>query len=99
MTHALQVYLEDADFRALQSWAAERGWTLSQAVRTALKALTRSPRGEDPLLAGSGMIEGLPYDLSARFDDYLASTFVAEPITPYGPKRRRKPRSGKAVHR
>lgn len=32
----------------------------------------------DPLLAASGMIAGLPADLSERFDDYLALTFVAE---------------------
>lgn len=92
MSRALQVYLEDPEFEALRAWSAQRGWTLSQTVRMALKALTRPPKDADPLLAASGMIEGLPADLSQRFDDYLGLTFVAEP-----PKRRR--RAGKTVRR
>lgn len=93
MAHPLQVYLDDAEFRALDTWAKARGWSLSQAVRTAVKALTRTPEVEDPLLAASGMIEGLPADFSQRFDTYLNLTFMAaEPHAPYGspqPKRRR----------
>ena len=89
MSRALQVYLEDAEFQNLQAWAEERGWTLSQAVRVALKALTR-PAGEDPLLAGSGMIEGLPTDLSARFDEQLNATYVAEPRAPYVATKRKR---------
>lgn len=92
MSRALQVYLEDTEFQLLQQWAEERGWTLSQAVRVALKALTR-PAGEDPLLSASGMIEGLPADLSARFDEQLLSTYVAEPRASYvATKRKRTPR-------
>lgn len=99
MSRALQVYLEDSDFHALEAFADERGWSLSQAVRVALRALTRaSGRPEDPLLAASGMIDGLPADLSQKFDQYLASTYVAEPTQPYGPKKR-TPRSRKAVRR
>lgn len=91
MTRALQVYLDEADFASLEQFARERGWTLSQAVRIALKALTRPTTEEDPLLAASGMIEGLPKDLSERFDEQLATTYVAEPPHPYalGPRKRR----------
>lgn len=95
MPRALQVYLADPEFEALRAWADSRGWTLSQAVRAALKALTRSSEPEDPLLGASGMVEGLPADLSQRFDDYLGLTFVAEPPVRYGaqpPKRGRRAR-------
>lgn len=100
MSRALQVYLEDPEFEALRAWADERGWTLSQAVRLALKALTLPRQESDPLLASSGMIEGLPADLSQRFDDYLTHTFVAEPPSRYGvaPKKRVR-RAGKPVRR
>ena len=82
------------------SWADERGWTLSQAVRVAVKALTRPREEPDPLLAASGMISGLPADLSERFDDYLGLTFVAEPPSRYGvePKKRGR-RASKPVRR
>lgn len=73
----LQVYLDDADARALTEWAGRRGWTKSQAVRAAIRAVTRAERRDDPLLAASGMIEGLPADLSERFDAYLEETYVA----------------------
>jgi hypothetical protein len=98
MKHALQVYLDDADFRALSQWTRERGWTMSQAVRIALKALTGPRDAIDPLLAASGMIDGLPEDLSRRVDEQLQSTFVAERPAPYGrtPARRR---SRKTVRR
>ncbi|MEW5737609.1 MAG: hypothetical protein AB1938_01720 [Myxococcota bacterium] len=76
MTHALQVYLDESDYRALRDWAEARGWTLSQAARAALRAMTR-PGEKDPLLAASGMIDGLPTDLSERVDEYLRRTFVA----------------------
>ncbi|MBX7116850.1 MAG: hypothetical protein K1X64_21165 [Myxococcaceae bacterium] len=93
MSRPLQVYLDDAEFSALDTWANARGWSLSQAVRVALKALIRSGQQEDPLLAASGMIEGLPEDLSQRFDAYLMNTYVAEPPRAYRhakPKRRAK---------
>jgi len=38
-----------------------------------LEALSRS-RQDDPLLAASGMIDGLPTDLSERVDEYLLLT-------------------------
>jgi len=47
MTKPLQIYLEDADFDRLEKWASERGWSKSQVVRLALRALTRIPE-EDP---------------------------------------------------
>jgi hypothetical protein len=98
MTHPLQVYLDDADFRALEAWAEARGWTLSQAVRAALKALTRPAQAEDPLLAASGMVDGLPSYLSERFDENLNLTFVAEPPIRYGHEKRPR-RAAKTVRR
>ena len=95
MSRPLQVYLDDADLKSLTRWARERKWTKSQAVRAAIRALTREDEGE-PLLRASGMIDGLPADLSARFDRYLEDTFVAEPSAPYRAQRRR---STKAVRR
>jgi hypothetical protein len=87
MTRPLQIYLDEHEFRVLDAWARERGWTKSQAVRTAIRALTRA-RDEDPLLRACGMIEGLPENLSQRIDDYLEESFVAEKaVTTY-----RKPR-------
>lgn len=77
MTRPLQIYMDDHEFQVLDAWARERGWTKSQAVRAAIRALTRA-RDEDSLLRACGMIEGLPEDLSERIDDYLKETFVAE---------------------
>jgi hypothetical protein len=82
----LQVYLDEGEFERLERWAKRRRWTLSQAVRAAVRALTRE-RGEDPLLAMSGMIDGLPVDGAERFDHYLDATYVAEPRPPYGKRR------------
>jgi hypothetical protein len=75
MDKPLQVILEDRDYRELSDWAKERGWTKSQAVRVAIRALTRT-RESKSLLAASGFIDGLPRDLSARFDRYLKDTYV-----------------------
>jgi hypothetical protein len=91
MARPLQIYLDDRDLDGLDAWARARGWTKSQAVRVAIRALTR-PRGEDPLLELSGDIDGLPPDLSASFDRYIQETYVAEPRAPYT-ARRRRPRS------
>jgi len=88
MARPLQVYLEEQDLERLEAWARERGWTKSQAIRAAVRALTRRP-AEDPLLALSGDIDGLPADLSEHFDRYLEETFVAEPRAPYRARRRR----------
>jgi hypothetical protein len=88
MTRPLQVYLDDRDLDRLETWARERGWTKSQAIRAAVRALTRKP-ADDPLLRLSGDIDGLPADLSARFQRYLDETFVAESPAPYRVSRRR----------
>jgi hypothetical protein len=88
MTKPLQIYLDDADFERLDKWAGERGWSKSQAVRFALRALTRVPE-EDPILSASGMIDGLPEDLSEHFDRYLQETFIAEKKSCYRKNRRR----------
>lgn len=95
MTRPLQVYLDEDDLSRLEAWARERHWTKSQAIRAAVRALTRRP-AEDPLLELSGDIDGLPADLSANFQRYLDETFVAEPPAPYRARRRR---SGATVRR
>jgi hypothetical protein len=88
MTRPLQVYLDERDLEQLEAWARGRGWTKSQAIRVAVRALTRRP-AEDPLLELSGDIDGLPSDLSEHFDRYLNETVVAEPRAPYRARRRR----------
>jgi hypothetical protein len=88
MSTPLQVYLDADDVARLESFARERGWTKSQVIRAAIRALTRS-RDEDPLLDLSGDIDGLPPELSQDFDRHLNETFVAEPRPQYR-KRRRK---------
>jgi hypothetical protein len=75
MRRALQVYLEERDLEQLDAWARKRGWTKSQAIRAAVRALTRRP-AEDPLLDLSGDIDGLPADLSQSFDRYLDRSFM-----------------------
>jgi hypothetical protein len=91
MARPLQVYVDDTELKRLEVWSRARGWTKSQAVRAAIRALTRSGERVDPLLLASGMIEGLPPDCSERFDRYLEETFVAEERAPYGARRRRSP--------
>lgn len=88
MSRPFQVYLDDEDLARLEAWTRQRGWTKSQAVRVAIRALTRSPANE-PLLELSGDIDGLPEDLSENFDRYLNETFVAERLGPYRARRRR----------
>jgi len=93
MIKPLQVYIDDSELERLDAWARERGWTKSQAVRAAVRALTRA-REEDPLLAASGMIDGLPDDCSRHFDRYLEETFIAEKGAP---RCRRKHRTEERV--
>ena len=62
----------------MEAWSRKRGWTKSQTVRAALRALTASAE-DDPLLAAAGLISGLPADLSANFNRRLEETFVAAP--------------------
>jgi hypothetical protein len=87
MTKPLQVYLDDDDLARLETFARERGWTKSQVIRTAVRALTRRS-SSDPLLDLSGDIDALPPDLSREFDRYLNETFVAEPSATYRARRR-----------
>jgi hypothetical protein len=95
MSRPLQVYLEEDDLARLEAWARARRWTKSQAIRAAVRALTRRP-ADDPLLELSGDIDGLPPDLSENFHRYLDETYVAEPPSPYRARRRR---SGTTVRR
>jgi Ribbon-helix-helix protein, copG family len=97
MARPLQVYLDEKDLEQLEAWARERGWTKSQTIRVAVRALTRKAAdAEDPLLDLSGDIDGLPADLSANLDRYLKQTYVAESRAPYRTPRRR---SRKTVRR
>jgi hypothetical protein len=89
MVRPLQIYLDDEDFTRLEKWACKRGWTKSQAMRVALRALTRGQE-EDPLLSASGMIDSLPEDLSEHVDRYLKETFVAEKRSRYRKTHRTK---------
>jgi Ribbon-helix-helix protein, copG family len=90
MTRPVQVYLDEQDLAALEGWSRQRGWNKSQAIRAAVRALTRA-RDTDPLLAARGIIDGLPGDLSARFDHYLEETYVAKRPRAPRPARRRSP--------
>jgi hypothetical protein len=85
----VQVFLEEEELEQLERWARGRGWTKFDALRAAIRAMTR-PREEDSLLAASGMIEGLPPDLSEQVDRYLEESFVAEKKPPGYPRRRRR---------
>jgi len=89
MSRPLQVYLDEKDLERLELWARERGWTKSQAIRAAVRALTRRT-SSDPILDLSGDIDGLPADLSEGFDRYLNETYVAETPAPYRTRRARK---------
>jgi len=82
MNKPLQVYLEKDDVQRLEDWAAEHGWTKSQAVRHAIRAVTARREG-DVLLDAAGMIDGLAPDTSRRIDRYLEETFVAESSPKY----------------
>jgi hypothetical protein len=87
MNKPLQVYLEEADHERLEAFARERGWTKSQAVRAAVRALTRRA-SSDPVLDLSGDIDALPPGLSREFDRHLNETFIAEPTVAYRARRR-----------
>ena len=90
MSKPLQVYMNEHELELLSAWARERGWTKSQAVRMAIRAVTRV-RDEDSLLRACGMIESLPEDLSGRVDDYLEETFVAgKAASRYGKRHRQR---------
>jgi hypothetical protein len=70
MKRPLTIYLDGPDLERLEIRSHQRGWTKSQAVRAAIHALTGTA-GDDPLLGVNGMADGLPSDLSDRFDHYL----------------------------
>jgi hypothetical protein len=89
LTRPLQVYLDDVEWERLEEWAADHGWTKSQAIRAAIRALTR-PKEEDPILSLSGTIQDLSPDLSDRFSEAIAETFVVAERSPkYGEQRKR----------
>ena len=83
MAKPLQVYLEHDDLARLDRWSRERGCTKSEAVRIAIRVLTRKPAA-DPLLELSGcIVDALPRDVSENVDRYLNETYVAESAPPY----------------
>ena len=84
----LQVYIDDVEFERLDTWSRQRGWTKSQAIRAAIRAL-KQPQQTDPVLSLSGMVQGLPADCSEHFDRYLNETFVAEAPAQYRDRPRR----------
>jgi hypothetical protein len=93
----LQVYLDDRDRDQLEAWSRRRGWSKSDAIRAAIRALVRADDANiDSLLGASGMIRGLPPDVSASFDHYLAETYVAKKTIETGPpKAKRAKRSAR----
>jgi hypothetical protein len=101
MNKPLQVYVDEGDLERLERWASERGWTKSDAIRAAVRALVRSTESEpDALLGLSGMVQsGLPADSSERFDASLDETFVAERSPRYRPGVSRKKGGAKAPKR
>lgn len=88
MKRPLRVYLDARVLERLEAWAHERGWTKSQAIRAAVRAVTRRP-ADDPLLDLSGDIVGLPADLSEHFGRYLDEATATESPAPYRARRRR----------
>jgi hypothetical protein len=92
MPRPLQVYLDDAELERLENWSKGRGWSKSQAVRVAVRALVRSSESGG-VLSLSGMIEGLPPDLAENMDRYLSESFVANATPnakPSGPGPRKR---------
>jgi hypothetical protein len=75
----LQIYLDDDDSARLEEWSRSNGMTKSDAVRLAVRALTRRRTVQDPVMSLSGMLhDDLPADVAERFDRFLQETFVAE---------------------
>lgn len=90
MRRAVRVYLEVEDLDRLDTYARERGWTRSRALRTAVRMLTGRPEDDDPLLDLSGDLDGLPANLSTCFDRELSKSFALAPAA--GRRARRRPR-------
>jgi hypothetical protein len=76
----LQVLVAEDELERLERWSKGRGWTKSQTIRFAIRALTN----DKGIMSASGLIEGLPEDLSRSIDAYLAEAHVAVPA----PRRR-----------
>jgi hypothetical protein len=80
----LQVLVAKDELDRLERWSKGRGWTKSQTIRFAIRALTN----DEGIMSASGLIEGLPEDLSRHLDAYLAEAHVAS-----APPRRRGARA------
>jgi hypothetical protein len=79
----LQVLVPEDELERLEKWSRRRGWSKSQTIRFAIRALT----GDKGIMSASGMIEGLPPDLSENVDSYLAEAHAA-PRRPRGRAKR-----------
>ncbi len=90
MPKPLQVFVDEDELARLDQWSKQRGWTKSQAIRVALRVLTGGD-DTDPLLSASGMIHGLPKNMSSQIDRALQETFVAS-SKPSSSKRQAKRR-------
>jgi hypothetical protein len=71
----LQVMVAEDELARLERWSHKRGWTKSQTIRFAIRAIT----GDPGIMSASGMIEGLPGDLSENLHAYLAEAHVTSP--------------------
>jgi len=71
----LHVMVDEVELRRLERFSRQRGWTKSRTIRLAIRAMTN----DGGIMASSGIIDGLPRDLSARMDDYLAEASAAKP--------------------
>jgi hypothetical protein len=76
----LQVLVAEDELERLERWSKGRGWTKSQTIRFAIRALTN----DKGIMSASGLIEGLPEDMSQNIDAYLADAHVSN-----APPRRR----------
>ena len=56
MRRAIKVYLTPNELRGLRRWAEARGRSVSESLRLVARSMTGL---DDPLLAASGMIDGL----------------------------------------
>jgi len=84
----VQVYFPEPEAARLDAWARRRGVTKSDAVRAAVKLLTRS-EDDDPVLGLAGLADLGAADLSERVDEYLAGTHVGEGGAKYRRRRGR----------
>ena len=83
MRTRVQLYLDEDDLACLERWSQERRCSKSEAVRIAVRLLTRETSA-DALLGLEGCIVAkLPSDSSENVDRYLNATYAAKTAPPY----------------